>query len=204
MNLQIPTYKPNDSFKKKALLLAYATIAWNVIECIVAVGSGLAASSKALVGFGLDSAVEVLSAFVIVWQLRGELTHDREQRALKLIAISFFVLAFYVSITSVLGLLNQSKSETSYVGIGLAIASLIVMPSIAILKKRTGKAMNSQSVVSDSKQTLLCRYLSLVLLIGLVLDATLNWWWADPVAAILIALLALKEGREAWKGDNCC
>lgn len=202
--MTIPIYKPNDSFRKKALLLAYATIAWNVIECFIAIGSGIASSSKALVGFGLDSAVEVLSAFVIVWQLRGELSHERENRALKLIAISFFVLAFYVSATSVIGLLNQSKPETSYVGIILAFASLIVMPLLAFFKKRTGKAMGSQTVVSDSKQTLLCSYLSVVLLVGLVLDATLAWWWADSVAAIAIALLALNEGREAWKGDTCC
>lgn len=203
--MTIPIFKkPSEALRKRALLLAYATIAWNLIECLVAVTAGTVASSKALVGFGLDSAVEVLSAFVIVWQLRGELTHDREKRALRLIAISFFVLALYVFVTSVIGLLGHNKPETSLVGIGLAIASLIVMPGLAFLKKRTGKAMGSNTVVADSKQTYLCTYLSVILLVGLVLDAALGWWWADPIAAIGIAVLAANEGREAWKGDNCC
>ncbi|HMS25312.1 MAG TPA: cation transporter [Acidimicrobiia bacterium] len=190
------------SLRKLALWLAYATVTWNVIECIVAVSAGAIASSKALVGFGLDSAVEVLSALVIVWQLRGELTEEREKRALRLIAISFFVLAFYVFVSSVIGLVSQSEAETSLVGMALAVASLIVMPVLAFFKRRTGKAMSSTTVVADSKQTMLCIYLSVILLVGLVLDATLGWWWADPIAAIGIAVLAANEGREAWMGDD--
>lgn len=191
---------------RRAVRLAWATIAWNVVEAAVAIAAGAAANSIALIGFGLDSTVEVMSAVVIVWQFRG-LAEDRERRALKLIAVSFFGLAAYVAVQAIIDLAGNSKPDSAPVGIGLAIASLVVMPLLARAKRRTGNAMGSVTVVADSNQTKLCAYLSAILLGGLVLNATVGWWWADPVAALAIAALAVNEGREAWRGeacDDCC
>ena len=193
-------------FEERAVRLAWATIVWNVVEAVVAIGAGTAASSIALIGFGLDSTVEVMSAVVIVWQFRG-LAEDRERRALKLIAVSFFALAAYVGVQAIIDLLRTVEPKSSTVGIGLAIASLVVMPMLSRAKRRNGNAMGSATVVADSNQTKLCAYLSAVLLAGLILNATAGWWWADPVAALAIAGLAVNEGREAWKGemcDDCC
>jgi divalent metal cation (Fe/Co/Zn/Cd) transporter len=187
-----------------ALGLAWATIAWNSIEAVVAIGAGAVASSIALVSFGLDSTVEVLSASVIVWQMTRDVPEDREARALRLIAVSFFALAGYVSVQAIIDLVTASEPDTSTVGIVLAAVSLIVMPVLAGLKRRNGRRLGSESVVADSQQTMLCTYLSAVLLVGLVLNATVSWWWADPLAALVIAALAFNEGREAWRGERCC
>jgi divalent metal cation (Fe/Co/Zn/Cd) transporter len=187
----------------RARLLAWATIVWNVIEAGVAIGSGVVAGSLALVGFGIDSSIEVFAAVVVLWRLRG-VDEEREERALKLIAVSFFVLGAYVVVQAVRDFVGTTDAKTSAVGIGLAIASLLVMPTLAITKKRTGVALGNRTVIADAAETKLCAYLSILLLTGLVLDATLNWWWADPVAALGIAVLAAREGREAWEGDDCC
>ena len=192
----------SDRLVRRARLLAWITIAWNVAEAVVAIAAGLAASSIALVGFGLDSTVEVMSAVVIVWQLQGA-PEDRERRALQLIAVSFFALAAYVVVQSSYDLLSRSAPDASVVGIVLATASLVVMPLLAKAKRRNGRAMASAAVVADSNQTQLCAYLSAILLVGLVLNAVAGWWWADPLAAIGIAVLVVREGREAWRGDTC-
>ena len=189
--------------ERRARRLAWLTIVWNVVEAIVAIGSGLVAASLALVGFGIDSTIEVFAAIVVLWRLRG-VDEEREQHALKLIAVSFFVLAAYVTVEAIRDLISDSDPRTSPVGIGLAIASLIVMPVLAVAKSRTGKALGNRTVIADAAETKLCTYLSVILLAGLLLDATLNWWWADPVAALGIAVLAIREGREAWAGDDCC
>jgi divalent metal cation (Fe/Co/Zn/Cd) transporter len=187
-----------------ALALAWATIAWNTVEAVVAMVSGAAASSIALVGFGLDSTVEVLSASVIVWQMTRDVPEAREEQALRVIAVSFFVLAAYVSVQAVFDLAARSRPDSSIVGIVLAAVSLVVMPLLAWLKRRNGRRLGSGSVVADSNQTMLCTYLSVVLLVGLLLNATVGWWWADPVAALAIAALASNEGRRAWRGERCC
>jgi divalent metal cation (Fe/Co/Zn/Cd) transporter len=183
--------------------LAVVTIAWNVVEAVVAIAAGAVASSIALVGFGLDSSVEVLSASVIVWQMTRPVPEERESRALRLIAVSFVALAGYVIVQALADLVQRHEPEASAVGILLAVASLIVMPLLAWLKRRNGRRLGSMSVVADSSQTLLCTYLSAVLLVGLVLNATVGWWWADPLAAVVIAALALREAREAWRGEHC-
>ena len=188
---------------RRATRLEQLTVAWNVVEGIVAVASGAAASSIALVGFGLDSFVEVFAATVVLWQLR-RVHHEREQRALRLIAWSFFALAAYVSANSVYDLATGSEPRSSPPGIALAALSLVVMPLLAVAKHRTGEAMHSTTVLADSAQTMLCTYLSAVLLAGLLLNATVDWWWADPAAGLVIAALALREGRQAWRGDHCC
>ncbi|MET7283590.1 cation transporter [Kribbella sp. NPDC005582] len=189
---------------RRAQLLAGASVAYNVIEAIVAVSAGLVAGSVALVGFGLDSVVEVSSGLIIIWQFRHPLPETRERQALRLLALSFFALAAYVTFESVRSLITQATPDVSPVGIGLAIASLIVMPFLSWAQRRTGKALNSNAVVADSTQTLLCTYLSAVLLVGLLLNATLGWSWADPIAGLIIAAVAVREGVQAWRGQNCC
>ncbi len=189
---------------RRAQLLAGASVAYNVLEAIVAITAGLAAGSVALVGFGLDSTVEVSSGLIILWQFRHPLPESRERQALRLLAVSFFALAIYVGFESIRALLTGSDPEASPVGIGLAIASLLVMPFLSWAQRRTGKALKSNAVVADGTQTLLCTYLSAVLLAGLVANATLGWSWADPIAGLVIAAVAVREGTKAWKGEGCC
>jgi divalent metal cation (Fe/Co/Zn/Cd) transporter len=180
------------------LRLEYLSVSWNLIEAAVAVGAGLVAHSIALVGFGLDSLIETFAAVVVIWELKG-VGEDRECRALRLIALSFFALAAYVAVEAGRDLLVGAEAEGSLVGIALAVTSLLVMPALGLAKRRTGQRLGSPTLVADSAETLLCAYLSAILLAGLVLNATLAWWWADPLAAIGIAWLALREGREAWE-----
>lgn len=189
---------------RRAQLLAGASVTYNVVEAVIAIGAGVVAGSVALVGFGLDSVVEVSSGLIILWQFRHRLPETRERQALRLLAFSFFALAAYVAFESVRGLVTGVDPDTSPVGIGLAIASVIIMPFLSWAQRRTGKALGSNAVVADSTQTLLCTYLSVVLLIGLVLNATLGWGWADPVAGLVIAAVAVREGRAAWRGEGCC
>jgi hypothetical protein len=157
-----------------------------------------------LVSFGLDSCVEVLSAAAIAWQFSAADPQRREQVALKTVAVAFLALAVYVSVESVRNLVGATEPQHSTVGIVLAATSLVVMPFLSWFERRTGRELGSASVVADSKQTLLCTYLSGVLLVGLVLNTTLGWSWADPVAALVIAGVAVREGVEAWRGDTCC
>jgi divalent metal cation (Fe/Co/Zn/Cd) transporter len=189
---------------RRAQLLAAASVSYNLIEAIIAITAGLVAGSVALVGFGLDSIVEVSSGLIILWQFRHPLPESRERQALRLMAFSFFALAGYVTFESVRALVDGHEPDPSPVGIALAAASLVIMPFLSWAQRRTGRALGSNAVVADSTQTLLCTYLSAVLLVGLVLNATLGWSWADPIAALIIAAVAVKEGREAWRGEGCC
>ncbi|NHC22932.1 cation transporter [Nocardioides sp. IC4_145] len=188
---------------RRAQLLAGAAVAYNLVEAVIAIAAGLAAGSVALVGFGLDSVVEVSSGLVILWQFRHAVPESRERQALRAMAVSFFALAAYVTFESVRALATRSDPDTSTVGIVLAAVSLAVMPFLSFAQRRTGRALSSSTVVADSTQTLLCTYLSAVLLVGLVLNATLGWSWADPIAGLVIAAVALREGLEAWRGENC-
>jgi divalent metal cation (Fe/Co/Zn/Cd) transporter len=162
------------------------------------------ASSTALIGFGLDSVIEVASATAVAWQFSGKDPEARERAALKVIAVSFFALAAYVTVESVHSLLGAETADHSTVGIVLAAVSLLVMPFLSYAQRRAGRELGSASAVADSKQTLLCTYLSGVLLLGLVLNSLFGWSWADPVVALVIAAVALREGREAWGGRLCC
>lgn len=190
--------------RRRAQRLAWLTIGWNSVECLVALVAGVAAGSIALVGFGLDSFVEVFAGTVVLWRLASHDDEDRERRALRLIGGSFFALAAFVVAESVRDLVTGAEAETSPVGIGLALVSLAVMPALALAKRRTGRHLGDAVVIADSAETSLCAYLSAVLVAGLVLNATVGWWWADPLAALIIAALAIREGREAWRGDTCC
>ncbi|MUN63224.1 cobalt transporter [Kocuria sediminis] len=180
------------------------TITYNVVEAVVALTAGALASSSALIGFGLDSVVEVLSAAAVAWQFAAPDPHRRERAAMRVIALSFFGLASFVTVDALRALLGAAEPEHSAVGIGLAAVSLVVMPVLSWFERRTGRELGSASAVADSKQTLLCTYLSAVLLVGLLLNSTLGWTWADPAAALVIAAVAVREGLEAWRGDACC
>ena len=181
-----------------------ATITYNVLEAVIAITAGRIASSSALIGFGLDSIVEVLSAAAVAWQFAAPDPHHREKIAMRVIAFSFFGLAAFVTVDAIRTLLGASEPEHSPVGIVLAAVSLVIMPFLSWFERRTGRELGSASAVADSKQTLLCTYLSAVLLVGLLLNSTLGWSWADPLAALVIAAVAVKEGLEAWRGDACC
>ena len=189
---------------RRVRLLVAATITYNVVEAVVALLAGTAASSSALIGFGLDSVIEVASAVAVAWQFSGRDPEARERRALKVIALSFFALAMYVTVEAVRTFFAAAAPGSSATGVVLAAVSLAVMPALSTAQRRAGRELGSASAVADSRQTLLCTYLSGVLLAGLLLNATLGWWWADPVVALAIACVAAKEGRTAWRGQHCC
>jgi divalent metal cation (Fe/Co/Zn/Cd) transporter len=192
------------ALSRRVRLLVAATITYNVVEAIIAVTAGTVASSAALIGFGLDSVIEVASATAVAWQFSGKDPQARERATLKMISVSFFALAGYVTVESVRSLLGAQVAEHSMVGIALAAVSLLVMPFLSYAQRRAGRELGSASAVADSKQTLLCTYLSGVLLVGLLLNSLFGWSWADPIVALVIAAVAVKEGREAWRGEHCC
>ncbi|VTR75856.1 cation transporter [Cellulomonas hominis] len=189
--------------QRRIRLVVAATIAYNVVEAVVALVAGRISSSGALIAFGLDSVVEVLSAAAVAWQFAGRDPEARERAAVRVIAVSFLGLATFVTVDAVRTLADRTVPEASTVGIVLAAVSLVVMPVLSWVERRTGRELGSASAVADSRQTLLCAWLSGVLLLGLVLNGALGWWWADPVAALAIAGFAVREGLEAWRGDTC-
>lgn len=184
--------------------LVAGTIGYNVAEAVVAITAGSMASSTALIGFGLDSAIEVTSAATVAWQFSGPDPRARERAALRVIGLSFFALAGYLTVESISALAGTVEARPSTVGIALAAVSLLVMPVLSVAQRRAGRELGSTSAVADAKQTLLCTYLSAVLLIGLLLNDRLGLSWADPLAALVIAGVAANEGRRAWRGDGCC
>jgi len=190
--------------RRRIRLLVAATIAYNVVEAVVALVAGTIASSVALIGFGLDSVIEVSSAAAVAWQFAGSDPKRRERVALRVIAWSFFALAAYVAVEALRGLLGAGEAERSPAGIVLVAISVVVMPVLSFAQRRAGRELGSATAVADSKQTLLCTYLSAAVLVGLVLNAALGWWWADPAAGLVLAGLAVREGRNAWRGDLCC
>jgi divalent metal cation (Fe/Co/Zn/Cd) transporter len=172
-------------------------MAWMVVEAAVAIGAGVAAHSIALVGFGLDSVIELFAAGVVVWELRG-LDGKRERRATRLIGSTFYVLAAYLGVESIRDLVAGAKPETSVPGLVIAIAALVVMPVLAVGKRRVGRALDNHALLADAAETTLCALLSAATIAGLGLNAAFGWKWADPAAALVIAGLAMKEGLEAW------
>lgn len=192
---------------RRIRVLVACTIAYNIVEAGVALTAGVAASSSALLGFGLDSVIEVSSAAAVAWQFSAR-DHDRrearERVALRVTACSFFALAVFVAVDSLRSLTGHASPEHSTVGIVLAALSLLVMPVLSTVQRRAGRQLESASAVADSRQTLLCTYLSAVLLVGLLANSLFGWSWADPVAGFVIAAVAVKEGRDAWRGEGCC
>jgi divalent metal cation (Fe/Co/Zn/Cd) transporter len=202
-----PAPERRDLLTKRIRWFVAATITYNVVEAIVAITAGTMASSTALIGFGLDSIIEVSSAAAIAWQFSTRDHARREARekvTLRIIAVSFFALAAYVTVESVRAFIGGANAEHSSIGLTLAAVSLLVMPFLSWAQRRAGRELGSASAVADSKQTLLCTYLSAVLLVGLAVNFLFEWSWADPIAALVIAGVAVKEGIEAWRGDNCC
>ncbi len=204
-----PNQAPTKLERKKLLerrirIIVCLTITWNVIEAVVAIWAGRGASSAALIGFGLDSVVEVLSAAAVAWQFTAPDPTRREKTTLRIIAFSFFALAAYVTVDAVISLLGFREPEPSTIGIVIATLSLIVMPFLSWFERRTGTELASATAVADSKQTLICAYLSAALLLGLLTHSLFGWGWADSVAALVIAVFAFREGLEAWRGDACC
>jgi divalent metal cation (Fe/Co/Zn/Cd) transporter len=189
---------------RRIRLFVAATITYNVIEAVIALAAGTRASSSALIGFGLDSLIEVASAAAVAWQFAGRDPEAREKVALRVIAFSFFGLAAFVTVDALRSLLGGAEAQHSPVGLVLAAVSLAVMPFLSWGQRRAGRELGSRSAVADSKQTLLCTYLSAVLLVGLALNSLFGWSWADPIAALVIAAVAVREGLEAWRGDSCC
>ena len=190
--------------RRRIQLLVAATITYNVIEAIIAISAGTVAGSIALIGFGLDSVIEVSSAAAVAWQFSAPDPERREKVALRVIAGSFFALAAYVTVEALRTLVTGNEPEHSTVGIVLVAVSVLVMPFLSWAQRRAGRELGSASAVADSKQTLLCTYLSAAVLVGLVLNAALGWWWADPLVALGLAVIAVREGRNALHGDTCC
>ncbi len=191
---------------RRAKQLAWLGVGWHGIEAAVAVGAGLVAGSIALVGFGADSLIESLAGFILLWRFAASraTSEDAERRAQKLIALSFYLIAAYVGFEAVRNLLTGDRPEASWVGIGLAAITLMTMPPLAIAKGRIGEKLGSSATKSEGRQNMLCAYLSVALLVGLGANALLGLWWADPVTALGIAGVAVKEGRESWRGESCC
>jgi divalent metal cation (Fe/Co/Zn/Cd) transporter len=191
---------------KRAKLLAWLGVGWHGVEAAVAIAAGVAAGSIALVGFGADSVIESAAGFILLWRLAASRAGSEaaEQRAQRLIALSFYVLAAYVGFEATRNLAVADHPDVSWVGVGLSVITLATMPPLAIAKARIGDRLGSSATKSEGRQNMLCAYLSAGLLIGLGANAIAGWWWADPAVGMLIAAVAVREGREAWRGESCC
>ena len=191
---------------RRARLLAWIGLGWHGIEAAVAIGAGAVAGSIALVGFGADSLIEAVAGIVLLWRFGAARasSNSAERRAQRLIGASFYVLAAYVGIEAVRTLAGGNHPDVSWVGIGLAAVTLVTMPPLAAAKARVGDRLQSSATKSEGRQNMLCAYLSAALLVGLSANAIAGWWWADPVTALVIAGVAVREGREAWRGESCC
>jgi len=197
-----PPEQETSRLRRRGFWLEYASMTWMTVEATVAIVSGLIASSIALIGFGLDSVIEFFAAAVVVWQLQGTVSQERETRALRLIGGTFFVLAAYLTIESITDLVSQHRPGQSTAGIAVTAAALVVMPLLALAKRRTGQQLGNQVLIADAAESAFCAVTSAAALIGIGLNAWLGWWWADPVAALVIAGLAVREGIEAWTPDD--
>jgi divalent metal cation (Fe/Co/Zn/Cd) transporter len=187
--------------RRRGFTLEYASMAWMAAEAAIAITAGVLASSIALTGFGLDSVIEFFAAAIVIWQLRGD-AEDRETRAVRLIGATFFALAAYLAAESVHDLVTHARPGQSIPGLAITAAALIVMPLLAIAKRRTGQALGNRTLITESAETAFCAYTSAAALAGVGLNTWLGWWWADPLAALVIAALAVKEGLEAWHDQD--
>ena len=198
-----PTDHRRNVLRRRIRWIVFATIGYNLVEAIVAITAGTIASSAALVAFGLDSTIEVLSAAAVAWQFTRRDPERWEKSTLRVIAIAFFALAAYVTATSLIALISRVEVEHSPVGIAISAISVVIMPFLSLAERRAGSELGSATAVADSRQTLICTYLSGAVLIGLVLNSLFGWWWVDAIAGLVIAVFALREGVEAWRGDAC-
>jgi divalent metal cation (Fe/Co/Zn/Cd) transporter len=200
-----PSAEERELLRRRARLLAWGGNAWHLVEFGIAVGAGVAAGSIALVGFGADSLIEGLAGLVIVWLFTGARVGSEraERRAQQLVAVSYLVLAAYVGVESIRDLVGGAHPGVSWVGVGLAAFTAPTMPLLARAKRNVGRRLNSSATVSEAGQNMICAYLSVALLAGLLANALAGWWWADPGAALVIAAIAVREGRESWRGVSC-
>lgn len=189
-----------------ARLLAWISLGWMTVEGAVGIAAGVAAGSVALIGFGLDSAIEGFASVIVIWRFTGSrrLAPEAEERAQKLVAISFWLLAPYVAQDAIRTLLGADRADTSWLGMGLAVSSVAIMPWLGRAKQRIGAELGSGATAGEGTQNLLCAYLAAGVLVGLLANAIAGWWWVDPVVALGIAALAVKEGWESWQGNGCC
>jgi divalent metal cation (Fe/Co/Zn/Cd) transporter len=194
-----------ERFERRTRLLAWGGNGWHLVEFGIAIGAGVAAGSIALVGFGADSLIEGLSGLVIVWLFTGSRigSERAERRAQQFVAGSYFVVAAYIAAESIRGLVGSHHPGSSWVGIGLAAFTAPTMPLLARAKRRVGEKLSSSATVSEAGQNVICVYMSVALLVGLLLNAVAGWWWADPAAALVISVFAVHEGRESWRGERC-
>ncbi|MCP2032090.1 divalent metal cation (Fe/Co/Zn/Cd) transporter [Okibacterium sp. HSC-33S16] len=205
MTQTVPVMRPERALvlRRRVRWIVAATITYNLVEAAVAIVAGSLASSTALIGFGLDSTIEVLSAAAVAWQFTRRDPERWEKGTLRVIAVAFFALAAFVTVSSVLALFVGSEVKHSTLGIIITALSVVIMPFLSLAERNAGRELGSASAVADSKQTLICTYLSAAVLIGLVLNSAFGWWWADAVAGLVIAIFAVREGIEAWRGDAC-
>jgi divalent metal cation (Fe/Co/Zn/Cd) transporter len=204
---QLPVTPPREraALERRAKMLAWGGNAWHLIEFAIAVGAGIVAGSVALIGFGIDSVIEALAGGVIVWLFSGGRGASQlaERRAQQLIAASYAILVAYISVEATRDLLGSHHPAVSWVGIGLAAVTAPTMPLLARAKRNVGRKLNSSATVSEASQNMICAYLSIALLVGLLANALAGWWWADPAAALVIAAVAAREGVESWRGESC-
>jgi divalent metal cation (Fe/Co/Zn/Cd) transporter len=207
-SIRLPMHRAPEraTLVRRARLLAWGGVAWHGLEMAIALGAGIAAGSIALIGFGADSLIEALAGGIVLWRFAGTRASSEaaERRAQKLIGLSFYLLAAYVGVEALRALLAHEVPAASWVGIGLAVVTAITMPLLARAKARVGDALSSSATKGEGRQNMLCAYLSVALLLGLGANALFGLWWADPVTALVIAGVAIKEGRESWRGDSCC
>ena len=195
-----------EQLARRVKLLSWLSLAWMTVEGAVAIGAGVVASSIALIGFGLDSAIEGFASVIIIWRFTGQrvFSHDAEQRAQKLVAVQFFLLAPYVAVESMRALIGGERPDETWVGIALAASSVVLMPLLGVAKQRIADQIGSAATKGEGRQNMLCAYLAAALLVGLVGNMVLGAWWLDPGVGLLIAGVAVKEGLEAWRGEGCC
>jgi divalent metal cation (Fe/Co/Zn/Cd) transporter len=191
---------------QRARFLARLGLLWHGVEAAIAIAAGIVAGSVALIGFGADSVVESVAGVVVLWRFAGDRRASdlAEVRAYRLIAISFWVIAAWIAVEAGLQLLGGGHAEVSRVGIGLALVTLVTMPPLGLAKARVAEQLDSAATRAEGRQNMLCAYLSTALLVGLGANALAGWWWADPITALAIAGFAVREGREAWRGETCC
>lgn len=191
---------------RRAQLLAWSSLIVITLEGVIGIAAGVAAGSIALIGFGIDSAIEGIASVIVIWRFWGARAHSEsaERRAQQLVAVSFLLLAPYIAVEAVRALVGGDEPSVSWIGIGLALMSLVLMPGLGIAKQRVGRRLGSAATAGEGTQNILCAYMAAALLVGLLANAVLSWWWADPIAALVIAGIAVREGQKTWRGDDCC
>jgi divalent metal cation (Fe/Co/Zn/Cd) transporter len=194
-----------DRLIQRAKLLSWLSVAWMGVEGAAAITAALIAGSVALLGFGIDSVIEGFASVIVIWRFTGSrrISETAEQRAQKLVAVSFYLLAPYIAQDAIRTLVSAEHPSTSWVGVGLSVASIVIMPLLGRAKQRIGQQLGSAATAGEGAQNVLCAYMAAGVLVGLLANTLLGWWWLDPVIALLIAALAVREGREAWSGDGC-